>query len=167
MLKNLEAFCGSKNLAQCLQKWTSKWNFDKIRACFERRRTDEVQFVIPSATVHLARKCSRPCFQNLKPSLSRTSLSLLLGPVPRRMPIMVSRAASGSSSGGVSANDSEDDLDYLYELDIQNEDINDEDGGDGGSDDDDFHEMVLEEDYQDYIADHDEYKNDLADEAGL
>ena len=83
------------------------------------------------------------------------------------MPIMVSRAASGSSSGGVSANDSEDDLDYLYELDIQNEDINDEDGGDGGSDDDDFHEMVLEEDYQDYIADHDDYKHDLADEAGL
>ena len=92
--------------------------------------------------------------------------SLLLGPVPRRMPI-VSCAASGSSSGGASANDSEDDFDYLYELEIQNEDINDEDGGDGGSDDDDFHEMVMEEDYQDYIDDHEEYKKDLADEVGL
>lgn len=38
------------------------------------------------------------------------------------MPIMVSCNASGSSSDGVSGNESEDDFDYVYELDKQNED---------------------------------------------
>ena len=61
------------------------------------------------------------------------------------MPIMVSCNASGSSSDGVSGDESDDDhFDYLYELDKQNEDINDEDGGDGGSEEDDFAEMVMD-----------------------
>ena len=55
-------------------------------------------------------------------AFERSFLSLLLGPVPRRMPIMVSCNASGSSSDGVSGNESEDDFDYVYELDKQNED---------------------------------------------
>ena len=84
------------------------------------------------------------------------------------MPIMVSCNASGSSSDGVSGDESDDDhFDYLYELDKQNEDINDEDGGDGGSEEDDFAEMVMDEDYQDYIDDHEEYKKDMADEVRL
>ena len=49
------------------------------------------------------------------------------------MPIMVSCNASGSSSDGVSGNESEDDFDYVYEIDKQGEDINDEDGPDQGS----------------------------------
>ena len=65
------------------------------------------------------------------------------------MPIMVSCNASGSSSDGVSGNESEDDFDYVYEIDKQGEDINDEDGPDGGSEEDDLHEMAMEEDYQD------------------
>jgi len=50
---------------------------------------------------------------------------------------------------------------------IPDEDINDEDGPDGGSEEDDFAEMVMDEDYQDYIDDHEEYKKDMADEVGL
>ena len=81
---------------------------------------------------------------------------------------MVSCNASGSSSDGVSGDESDDDhFDYLYELDKQNEDINDEDGGDGGSEEDDFAEMVMDEDYQDYIDDHEDYKKDMADEVWL
>ena len=80
---------------------------------------------------------------------------------------MVSCNASGSSSDGVSGNESEDDFDYVYELDKQNEDINDEDGPDGGSEEDDFAELVMDEDYQDYIDDHEEYKKDVADEVRL
>ena len=135
------------------------------------------------------------------------------------MPTLVSCNASGSSSDGVSGNESEDDFDYVYELDKQNEDwgsthgacwsefqdilrfwcgavlrfknflrtapnhsllastgssawipdedINDEDGPDGGSEEDDFAEMVMDEDYQDYIDDHEEYKKDIADEVRL
>ena len=50
---------------------------------------------------------------------------------------------------------------------IPDEDINDEDGPDGGSEEDDFAEMAMDEDYQDYIDDHEEYKKDMADEVRL
>ena len=74
MLKNFHTFCCSKNIIQLFQKWTNTvgTNFSKVRQCFKVRRTDQVQFVIPSATVHLARNCSmsygliRVCFRKIQ-----------------------------------------------------------------------------------------------------
>ena len=54
MFKNFETFCFSKNF---IQKWITT-GYNRARSCLKRRKTDQVQFVIPSATVHLARKRS-------------------------------------------------------------------------------------------------------------